>query len=200
MDATTRPPLLGRRSGLTLAVWALLGFAAAITLAVDKYKILADPDYQPSCNFNPVLSCGSVMITPQASAFGFPNPLIGVTAFAVLLTVGLLLATGNPIPRWWHQGLAVGSILGAAFVHWLAFQSLYRIGALCPWCMVVWAVTIPAAVWTTLSALSTLALPTGPAQLVLILWRWRFTIVAAWYLAVLVLVLIRFWDYWSTLV
>ena len=28
------------------------------------------------------------------------------------------------------------------FVHWLIFQSLYRIGALCPYCMVVWAVTI----------------------------------------------------------
>ena len=29
------------------------------------------------------------------------------------------------------------------FIHWLIFQSLYRIGALCPYCMVVWAVTIP---------------------------------------------------------
>jgi len=27
-------------------------------------------------------------------------------------------------------------------VHWLIFQSLYRIGALCPYCMVVWVVTI----------------------------------------------------------
>ncbi len=41
------------------------------------------------------------------------------------------------------SGLAAGTLLGTVFVHWLIFQSLYRIGALCPYCMVVWAVTIP---------------------------------------------------------
>ena len=44
---------------------------------VEKIEILINPDYVPSCSLNPVLSCGSVMITPQASAFGFPNSLIG---------------------------------------------------------------------------------------------------------------------------
>ena len=47
------------------------------------------------------------------------------------------------LPRWYWAGLATGTLLGVAFVHWLIFQSLYRIGALCPYCMVVWAVTIP---------------------------------------------------------
>ena len=47
------------------------------------------------------------------------------------------------LPRWYWAGLATGTLLGTAFVHWLIFQSLYRIGALCPYCMVVWAVTIP---------------------------------------------------------
>lgn len=45
-----------------------------------------------------------------------------------------------PLPRWYWIGLAVGILVGVAFVHWLIFQSLYRIGALCPYCMVVWAV------------------------------------------------------------
>ena len=47
------------------------------------------------------------------------------------------------LPRWYWAGLAAGTLLGTVFVHWLIFQSLYRIGALCPYCMVVWAVTIP---------------------------------------------------------
>ena len=47
------------------------------------------------------------------------------------------------LPRWYWVGLAVGTLLGVVFIHWLIFQSLYRIGALCPYCMVVWAVTIP---------------------------------------------------------
>ena len=48
-----------------------------------------------------------------------------------------------PLPRWYWAGLATGTALGVVFIHWLIFQSLYRIGALCPYCMVVWAVTIP---------------------------------------------------------
>ena len=56
---------------------------------------------------------------------------------------GVLAVAKVELPRWYWGGLAIGSLLGAAFVHWLIFQSLYRIGALCPYCMVVWTVTIP---------------------------------------------------------
>src|SRR6185503_10511846 len=129
------------------AVWILIagvvGLAAALTLTVEKIEILIDPDYVPSCSINPVLSCGSVMITDQASAFGFPNSLIGIVAFTVLLVTGVLALAKVDLPRWYWAGLAVGTLLGTAFVHWLIYQSLYRIGALCPYCMVVWAVTIP---------------------------------------------------------
>jgi uncharacterized membrane protein len=38
----------------------------------------------PSCSINPILSCGSVMTTPEAEAFGIPNLLIGIAGFAVV--------------------------------------------------------------------------------------------------------------------
>ena len=116
-----------------------------------------------------------------------------------MLTLAVLVAAEVVLPRWVVAGAAVGAVLGAVFVHWLAFQSLYRIGALCPWCMVVWAVTIPTAVWLVLAARAELSArrgrPGGQG-----LWEWRFTLVGAWYLAVFVLILVRFWDYWRTLV
>ena len=75
-------------------MWVLIagvvGLAAALTLTVEKIEILINPDYVPSCSINPVLSCGSVMVTPQASAFGFPNPLIGIVAFTVVVVTGVL--------------------------------------------------------------------------------------------------------------
>ncbi len=83
------------------------------------------------------------MITPQASAFGFPNPLIGIVSFTVVVVTGVLAVAKVRLPRWYWAGLATGTPLGVVFIHWLIFQSLYRIGALCPYCMVVWAVTIP---------------------------------------------------------
>ena len=82
------------------------------------------------------------MTTPQASAFGFPNSLIGIAAFAVVTVTGVLAVAKVPLPRWYWVGLAAGDAVGAGFVHWLIFQSLYRIGALCPYCMVVWVATI----------------------------------------------------------
>jgi uncharacterized membrane protein len=183
------------------AVWLLLagvvGLAAAFTLTVEKIELLINPDYVPSCSLNPVLSCGSVMITPQASVFGFPNPLIGIVAFTVVLVTGVLALAKVGLPRWYWVGLSVGTLLGAAFVHWLAFQSLYRIGALCPYCMVVWAVTIPLLV--VVSAIAIQPAESGN-KVIRALYTWRWSLVALWFTALILLMLVRFWDYWSTLV
>lgn len=184
-----------RAYGVGLTVLGATGLAAAFALTVDKIRLLEDPTFKPSCDLNPVLSCGSVIVTDQASVFGFPNPLMGVVGFSVVVTLGVLLATGTRLPSWVMAGLAVGATLGLGFVHWLAFQSLYRIGALCPWCLVVWAVTIPIAVWSVLLALRTRT----DSRLVELLWSVRYLIVLAWYLLVVVLALVRFWDYWRTL-
>ncbi|MDT0201638.1 vitamin K epoxide reductase family protein [Nocardioides sp. AE5] len=187
----------GRLTGLGLAVLSALGLTASLTLSIDKVRLLQDPSYVPSCNFNPLLSCGSVMDTDQAAVFGFPNPFLGLIGFAIMLTVAVLVVAGSRLPKPIVIGGAVGSLTGAGFVHWLIFQSIYRIEALCPWCMVVWAVTIPLALWFTLAALDRVG---GAAvrRVVDVVHQWRVTVLAAWYLAVAALILVRFWDYWST--
>jgi uncharacterized membrane protein len=182
------------------AVWILIagivGLAAAATLTIEKIELLINPDYVPSCSINPVLSCGSVMVTPQASAFGFPNPLIGIAAFTVVVVTGVLALAKVRLPRWYWGGLAAGTLLGVAFVHWLIFQSLYRIGALCPYCMAVWAVTIPLFVVVGSIALQPLQSNAGAR----VLYTWRWSLVALWFTGLILLILVRFWDYWSTLI
>ena len=168
-----------------------------MTLTIEKIEMLINPDYVPTCSINPVLSCGSVMITPQASLFGFPNPLIGVVAFTVALVTGVLAVAKVPLPRWYWAGLAAGALLGTVFVHWLIFQSLYRIGALCPYCMVVWAVTIPLLV---VAASIAVAPQNSGSGVVRALYSWRWSLVALWFTAVTLLILERFWNYWSTLI
>jgi len=181
------------------AVWILIagivGLAAALTLTVEKIEILINPDYVPSCSINPVLSCGSVMVTPQASAFGFPNPLIGIVAFTVVLVTGVLALAKVSLPRWYWACLAGGTLLGVAFIHWLIFQSLYRIGALCPYCMAVWAVTIPLLVVVASIALR----PLQSNAVARVVYTWRWSLVALWFTALILMILVRFWDYWSTL-
>ncbi|OBH11649.1 vitamin K epoxide reductase family protein [Mycobacterium sp. E1747] len=184
------------------AWWVLIagviGLAASATLTVEKIDLLLNPAYVPSCNFNPVLSCGSVMVTPQASVLGFPNPLLGLVAFTVVVVTGLLAVTKVSLPHWYWIGLTIGLLAGAVFVHWLIYESLYTIGALCPYCMVVWAATV-----TLLVVVASIAwrpaLQRRGRGVVWVLYQWRWSIVALWFTAVFLLIMARFWDYWSTL-
>ena len=120
----------------------IIGLFAAFTLTQDKISILEDPNFVPSCSINPVLSCGSVIVTEQASIFGFPNPIIGLITYSVVITLAVLLLSRVVLPSWMWLGLNLGSLGGIAFVAWLVFQSLYVIDALCPYCMVAWVGTI----------------------------------------------------------
>lgn len=179
------------------AWWVLIagavGLLASLTLTYDKIKILQNPSYVPSCNINPVLACGSVMATSEASIWGLPNSLLGIVAFTVVLVAGVLSVAKVPLPRWFWAGLLAGILIGAVFVHWLIFQSLYRVGALCPYCMVVWVMTMSLLVVVASIVFRPAA---GAGNLV---YQWRWSIAVVWFTAVAVLIALRFRDYWSTL-
>ncbi|HEX6336518.1 MAG TPA: vitamin K epoxide reductase family protein [Jiangellaceae bacterium] len=202
LDAPTEHQRAGgahRGLSLLLTIGGVIGFAAALDLLIERIELLKDPSYVPSCSFNPVLSCGSVMETWQAQAFGFPNPIIGVASFAAVTTIGVVLLTGGLLPRWFWLGLQAGTIFGAGFITWLAYQSLYNIEALCPYCMVVWTVMIPIFVYVTAHNVQAGHLP-APVGVRNLLVRNKALIVLAWYLVFATAILIQFWDYWSTLI
>ena len=115
-----------------------------------------------------------------------------VAGFAALVTVAVTIISGARLPSWYWIGLTAGTALGTVFVHWLIFQSVHRIGALCPYCMVVWVVTGAAFVAVLARWSRAGALP-----------RWvgdyAVTIVTTWCLVVAALIAVRFWDYWITL-
>jgi uncharacterized membrane protein len=195
-EAPAAVPLI---SAWWVLIAGVIGLIASATLTVEKIEILLNPSYVPSCNLNPIVSCGSVMTTPQASALGFPNSLIGIAAFTVVAVTGVLAVAKVPLPRWYWVGITLGTLVGTAFVHWLIFQSLYRIGALCPYCIVVWLATISLLVVVASIAFG----PAGDDRGSIVareLYHWRWSIATIWFTAVFLLILARFWDYWSTLI
>ena len=188
-----------RRLGLGLVAGGGVGLVAAAVLLVERFRLADDPTYVPSCSVNPVLSCGSIMESWQAALLGFPNPVIGVAAFPVVVTTGMALLSGATLARWYWQGLQVGVLAGLAFVGWLVFQSLYRIGALCPYCMVVWAVVWPIAWYVTLrnaqgGALGQWAVDSTK---VAAMREWHAVVLLVPYVAVTVAILVRFWSFWT---
>ena len=190
-----------RRLAIGLVVGGLVGLVASAVLLVERIRLAEDSDYVPSCSINPVLSCGNVMESAQASLLGFPNPIIGVAAFPVVLATGMALLAGGRLARWYWLGLQAGVTVALALISWLVFQSLYRIGALCPYCMVVWIVVIPLFWYVTLRNLSAGAFgeSTARSRRAEVLRDWSAPGLFGAYLLVVLLILERFWDYWSTL-
>lgn len=198
----TRTETRGRTTtGLVLLIGGLIGLAAAFDLTYERIASLIDPGHVISCDFNPVLSCGTVMNTEQASVFGFPNPIIGLAAFPLVVFTGVLLLSRVSLPRWIALAFNLGTLAGLAFVCWLIFQSVYRIGVLCPWCMVVWTVVLPIFWFTTVHNLRSGAIPVGRdwRDAVDDLLRYHWIGLTLLYAAVIMVVGTGFWDYWSTL-
>ena len=110
---------------------------AAFVLTIDKFQVLENPNAVLSCSINIVLNCSTVMQTWQSHVFGFPNMLIGLMAFPVLIAIAVLGLSGTKFPRWFLVAASVALLLGTIFAYWLFFSSVYVIQVLCPWCLVV---------------------------------------------------------------
>lgn len=129
------------------AVWVLMlifgvcALLASFVLTLDKFHLYEEPGAALACSINLVLNCSTVMQTWQSSVFGFPNMIIGLMAFSVVITVSVVGLTGAKLPRWFTVAANIGYLAGLIFSYWLFFSSVYVIQVLCPWCLVVTAST-----------------------------------------------------------
>jgi uncharacterized membrane protein len=130
--------------GLCLTVLSVIGFFAAFRLTVDKVGTFTNPTVAPSCNLSVLVSCSKNLGSWQGSLFGFPNPLLGVGGWTAVFVIGALILGGVSFARWFWIAMNIGVAGALALVIWLIYQSIFVIGTLCPWCMVTWAITIPA--------------------------------------------------------
>lgn len=126
-----------------LIVAGALGWYSAFALTIDKFLVLENPQADLDCNFSVLVQCGANLQSWQGSVFGFPNPLLGLGGFVAPIAVGVGVLAGARFARWFWIAFNVGIAGALGFVIWLISQSIFVLGTLCPWCMVVWAVTIP---------------------------------------------------------
>jgi uncharacterized membrane protein len=187
--------------GYILFVLGLIGFAASMTLSIDKVELIKNPNFSPICNISPLISCGSVMNTSQAEAFGFMNSFLGVAGFAAVATIGVAILAGATFKRWFWLGLQAGTIFGVGFISWLYYQSVFVIGALCPFCMVVWSVMIPIFWYVTLYNIrqKNIMLQGFWLKISDFAQKHHGDILVAWFAGGIGIILVRFWYYWSTL-
>lgn len=142
-DAAASPARRPLGYALFSLVLGTIGWFASFELITEYVKKLQDPGYIPNCSVSVLVTCGPNMDSWQGSLFGFSNTIIGVAAFVVPILIGAALLAGARFAPWFWGLYQVGLLGGFVLVCWLQYQSIFNIGTLCPWCMVVWAVMIP---------------------------------------------------------
>lgn len=184
-----------------LVVAGAIALIASILLANEVFSRLQNPAYVPACNLNPIFSCTTVADSRQAHAFGLPNYFLGIAGYAAVTTIGVGLLAGAKLRKWFWQTVQVGMVFALAFITWLQYQALYRIGALCLFCMVVWAATGPLFWYTTLYNLQAgnIKLPKRLVPAGKFARKYHLEILITWFLVITALILKRFWYYWKTL-
>lgn len=185
---TTTPVRAPRQIGFAVfsIVLGAIGWFAAFELLTEYIKTLQNPNYVPNCSVSLLVTCGPNMGSWQGSLFGFSNTIIGVSAFVAPIAVGVALLAGARFSRWFWTIYQIGLFGGFIFICWLATQSIFVLGTLCPWCMVVWAVMIPL-FWTTLLrpyAVGDIPLQERTAEKFRTLYSWSWVIVLLCYVII----------------
>jgi uncharacterized membrane protein len=121
----------------TMLFSALLSLTASLVLSIEAITLATDPTTTLSCDINSVISCGKVALAPQASLLGFPNAFLGLIAEPVVITIAVASLGGVRFPRWFMFSAQLVYLIGVGFAYWLFHQSMFEIGALCPWCLLV---------------------------------------------------------------
>lgn len=180
-----------------LVICGILGTFASLMITVEKFDLLQHPNASFICDLNPVISCGSVMQSEQANAFGFMNTYIGLIGFPVVITIGMAMLAGARFRRWFWLGLQAGLSLGILFAYWLLYESVYRIGALCPYCLSVDLVLTVAFWYTTLYNLREHIRWPKAEKFVAFISRHHLDTLVLWLIIVIALILKHFWYYYG---
>jgi uncharacterized membrane protein len=177
-----------------------IGLVASFWQAVERMQMLKHPTAPLSCNLNPVLSCGDVLSNRWASLFGFPNAFIGMVIFAMLFFSGYLLLVKTKLPRLAGLAVFVLDVILILFALWFFGMSLYVIGAVCLFCIFIWAVAVPVFWYGLLWAISQGLIKGKHADRILAFGnRHHLDVLLAVYVLMLALYFFRFRGYYFTI-
>ena len=133
---------------IEMLVSSLLSLTASLVLSVDAIALAKNPNADLACNISSKISCGAVGVTWQANLLGFPNAFLGLIAEPVVITLAVAALGGTQFPRWFMNSALGVYTIGLGFAYWLFYQAYFVIGALCPWCLVITAMTTT--VWVSM--------------------------------------------------
>lgn len=174
-----------------LALGGASGVIAMTWQVSERIQMLKNPSLALSCNLNPIIDCGAVLGNRLAALFGFPNAFIGMIVFAMLSLSGVFLLAGTTPNKAYRNIVMTLATILLGFSLWFFAVSLYSIGKVCIFCAVGWVVSIPIFVYSFANFRDH-----TKSKAVHFVKSNHLNIIIATYVAMLVLFLLKFSDYY----
>lgn len=182
---------------LLVFVCSLIGMGASIGLLLSERSLLSNPDKTLSCDINPLVGCSDFLTSQYNTAFfSVPNAVWGLAFFSAMAALSVAWLAGAHFSTWLWRLICVGMVGASAWLVWFWYVSFFVKGSMCPFCLVIWCVTIPLVIHTWIRAVQGGHLPCTP-QLRSILVHWRWAIVLVVYLCVFALAYFTIGDKFS---
>lgn len=183
-----------------LLACGLAGLIASLILTHDTLAISHNAHYVPSCNLNPVLSCGTVINANGDKILGLPYPFYGIGVFSVLIACGGGMLAGAKYKRWYWLTFQTFVTLGTIGAYALFLKSVYSIHALCPFCLSVDVATTTLFWYTTLYNLDNKVINLKQAWAKNLYKKIRahhLDLLIFWFIIVIAFILHHFWYYYG---
>lgn len=182
-----------KRYAILSLLTGILAFASSAMLVYEHLQIAKDASHVSVCDMNAILNCGTVMRTPFAEAFGFPNPYIGLVGYAITITIATAILAGARFSRWYWLCMNVGHVLAFCFILYLWFNTTFVIGALCLFCMIVWIMQTILMAKTTAHNIQTGVIP-APEHMRHAVAGWSWFVVILIFVLLFGIIIIHFFD------
>lgn len=121
---------------------SFVGLVSSLTQTIEVISYAKKPDAPLACDLNAIFSCSNVFDAWQSRVFGFSNSLICMIFFALTAGVALAAASGSAINQRLRQVFHFFSIFFLGFGAWYLWQSTYRIGFICIFCLFCYSAVI----------------------------------------------------------
>ncbi len=129
---------MSSRAFTAARVFVLIGLGASLAAVYVHYQLAVSPGYQSFCDVNATFSCAQAYQSEYGRLLGVPVSILGAAYFAALLA---LLALGRRLEAL-ASYLLLASLVGLAFVLYLAWATVFVLGTLCLLCLATYAAVV----------------------------------------------------------
>lgn len=125
-----------------IVVGSFAGLISSLLQTIERINYAIHPSVPLRCNLNAIFSCSNVFDAWQSSVFGFSNSLMCMMFFGLTAGVALAAATGSQLNRRLSHLFHFFSVFFLGFGAWYLWQSTFRIGYICIFCLFCYSAVI----------------------------------------------------------